>query len=64
MNSQLVAMYAYRLSVVVPLDLVLAIDRLSDESGEPVDSVVEVLLRSALISHERMTANRAELVAA
>jgi hypothetical protein len=50
--------------LAVPLDVAQEIDRLSDESGESLDTVIELLLRAALISHERMTENRAELEAA
>ena len=49
---------------LLPLDVALALDRLSDKSGEPVDAVIETLLRAALISHERMGKNREELEAA
>ena len=54
----------YLFHVSVPLDVACALDRLSDESGEPVDAVIELLLRAALISHERMGKNREELEAA
>jgi len=48
----------------VPLDVATAIDHLAEESSESVDVIVETLLRTALIVHDRMAANRAELVEA
>lgn len=53
-----------QLSALVPLEVAAAVDRLSDESREPVDAVVETLLRAALIAHERLALNQAELAAA
>lgn len=50
-----------RLSLFLPLDVAQAIDRLSDASGESLDATIETLLRAALINHERMVENRAEL---